>query len=109
MVNEYHQFFMSNERSIPDDVKQRIALLCRASVNVPTICSILKEEFGNCIIWVYNDIYNFIYQLEGFGSKKKEFNAEEFIKVLEQFKYNNDKFFYYIDVNNNTQRLERII
>ncbi|CAB4405287.1 unnamed protein product [Rhizophagus irregularis] len=79
MVDEYHQFFMSNERSIPDDVKQRIALLRHAGVDVPTIHAILKEEFGDCVTWVYNDIYNFIYQLED------------------------------SDVNNNTQRLERVI
>ncbi|CAB4478770.1 unnamed protein product [Rhizophagus irregularis] len=109
MVDEYHRFFMSNERNIPDDVKQRIALLRRAGVDVPTIRAILKEEFGDCVTWVYNDIYNFIYQLEGSGSEKKEFDAEEFIKVLEQFKYDNDEFFYYIDINNNTQRLERVI
>src|SRR4051812_19163122 len=33
MVDECHRFFMSNERSIPDDVKQRIELLRRAGVN----------------------------------------------------------------------------
>ncbi|PKY61485.1 hypothetical protein RhiirA4_486536 [Rhizophagus irregularis] len=83
MVDEYHQFFMSNERSIPDDVKQRIALLRHAGVDVPTIRAILKES----LVIVLHGVY----------------------KVLEQFKYDNDEFFYYIDVNNNTQRLERVI
>ena len=109
MVDESHRFFMSNERSIPNDVKQRIELLRRAGVDVPTIRSILKEEFGDCVTWVYNDIYNFIYQLEGSGSEKKEFDAEEFIKILEQFKYDNSEFFYDTDINNNTKRLERVI
>ena len=62
---------MLNERIIPDDVKQRIELLRCAGVDVPIICAILKEEFGGCVTWVYDDIYNFIYQLEGSDSKKK--------------------------------------
>ncbi|CAB4393120.1 unnamed protein product [Rhizophagus irregularis] len=99
MVDEYHQFFISNEQNISNDVKQQIALLRYASVDVSTIYAILKKEFGDCVTWVYNDIYNFIYQLEGIGLEKKEFDAEEFIKILEQFKYNNDEFFYYININ----------
>ena len=91
MVDEHHRFFMSNERSIPDNVKQRIELLRHAGVDVPTIRAILKEEFGDCVTWVYNDIYNFIYQLEGSGSEKREFDAEEFIKILEQFKNDNSE------------------
>ena len=58
---------------------------------------------------VYNDIYNFIYQLEGSGSEKREFDAEEFIKILEQFKHDNSEFCYYTDINNDTKRLERVI
>ncbi|CAG8751066.1 8392_t:CDS:1, partial [Funneliformis caledonium] len=45
MVNENHRFFMSNEWSIPDNVKQRIELLHHASIDVSTTCAILKEEF----------------------------------------------------------------
>jgi hypothetical protein len=37
MVDENHQFFMLNERIIPDNVKQRIGLLHQAGVDVPTI------------------------------------------------------------------------
>ncbi len=69
----------------------------------------MKEEFSDCVIWVYNDIYNFIYQLEGFDLEKKVFDTEEFIKILEQFKYDNSEFFYYININNNTKRLEQVI
>ncbi|GET53520.1 protein FAR1-RELATED SEQUENCE 5-like [Rhizophagus irregularis DAOM 181602=DAOM 197198] len=77
MNTEYHQFFISNEQSISNDVKQQIALLRHASVDVLTIYAILKKKFDDCVTWVYNDIYNFIYQLEGTGSEKKEFDAEE--------------------------------
>src|SRR5436190_17020477 len=108
MVDESHQFFMSNERSIPNDVKQRIELLHHAGVDVPTIRSILKEEFGDCVTWVYNDIYNFIYQLEG-GLEKRELDSEELLKILEQFKDDNTEFFYFADINENTKRLERVI
>jgi hypothetical protein len=109
MVDENHQHFMSNERSIPDDVKQRIEILRRAGVDVTTIRSILKEEFGNCVTWVYNDIYNFIYKLEGSGINKRELDAEEFVKLLEQFKNDNKEFLYFTDINKDTNRLERVI
>src|ERR1044071_9343348 len=102
MVDENHWHFMSNERSIPDNVKQRIEILRRAGVDVTTICSILKEEFGNCVTWVYSDLYNFIYKLEGSGTDKKELDAEEFVKILEQFKHDNEDFLYFTDINKDT-------
>jgi hypothetical protein len=108
MVDESHRLFMSNERVIPEDVKQQIALLHRAGVNVPTIRAILKEKFGDQAIWVYSDIYNFIYKLEG-SLEKRELDSEEFVKILEQFKGDNAEFFYYADINENTKRLERVI
>ncbi|CAG8803756.1 12076_t:CDS:2, partial [Dentiscutata erythropus] len=92
-----------------EDVKQKIELLRRAGVDVPTIRSILNEEFGTHVTWMYNDIYNFVYQLESSNSGKKEFEAEEFINVLEQIKNNNDEFQYYTYINDDTRRLERII
>ncbi|RIB29427.1 hypothetical protein C2G38_2155523 [Gigaspora rosea] len=69
---------------------QRIELLHQAGIDVPTIRAILKEEFGNHVTWIYNDIYDFIYYLEG-SLKKKELDTKEFTKILEQFKYDNDK------------------
>ncbi|CAG8463551.1 7835_t:CDS:2 [Scutellospora calospora] len=56
---------------------------------------------------MYDDIYNFVYHLEGSSLEKREFNAEEFIKILEQFKYDNTEFFYFVDINENMKRLER--
>ncbi|CAG8679532.1 30193_t:CDS:2, partial [Gigaspora margarita] len=108
-VKENYRFFMSIERNIPNDVKQRIELLRRAGVNVLTIRAILKEEFGDHITWIYDDIYNFIYHLEGSGLEKKELDAEEFVKILDQFKYDNAEFFYYVDINENTKKLEQAI
>ena len=58
---------------------------------------------------MYNDIYNFIYQIEDSSLEKKELDAEEFIKILENFKYNNEEFLYFIDINENTNRLEQVI
>ena len=109
MVDENYRRFISIEWNIPDNVKQWIELLCQAGVCVPTIRAILKEEFGNHITWMYNNIYNFIYQMEGFSLEKKELDAEEFIKILENFKYNNEEFLYFIDINENTNRLEQVI
>ena len=36
-------------------------------------------------------------------------SGKEFVKILEQFKGDNAKFFYYADINENTKRLERVI
>ncbi|CAG8845136.1 31348_t:CDS:2, partial [Gigaspora margarita] len=56
------------------------------SVDVPTICAILKEKF-----------------------EKRELDTEEFVKILDQFKYDDAKFFYYIDINEDTKKLEQAI
>ncbi|CAG8839301.1 7314_t:CDS:2, partial [Gigaspora margarita] len=82
-------------------------LLHRAGVDVLTICAILKEEFGDHVTWMYDDIYNFIYYLEGSGLEKRELDAKEFVKILDQFKYNEAEFFYYVDINEDTKRLDR--
>ena len=68
----------------------------------------MKEEFGDQVTWVYNDIYNFIYQFEG-GLKERELDSEEFLKILEQFKNDNTNFFYHADINEETKRLERVM
>ena len=61
------------------------------------------EEFGDQVTWVYNDIYNFIYQFEG-GLKERELDSEEFLKILEQFKNDNTNFFHYVNNNNHHRR-----
>ena len=53
------------------------------------------------------DVYNFIYNIE--GVKQKEFDAEEFLKLLDQIKQENENFLYYIHINEETQRLEHVI
>ena len=68
----------------------------------------MKEEFGDQVTWVYNDIYNFIYQLEG-SLEKRELDSEEFLNILEQFKNDNTEFFYFADINEETKRLKRVI
>ncbi|CAG8552894.1 24219_t:CDS:2 [Gigaspora margarita] len=52
---------------------------------------------------------NFIYHLEGSGLEKRELDAEEFVKILDQFKYDDAEFFYYVDINEDTKRLEQAI
>jgi len=41
--------------------------------------------------------------------KQKEFDAEEFLKLLDQIKQENENFLYHIYINEETQRLERVI
>ncbi|CAG8768422.1 12533_t:CDS:2, partial [Dentiscutata heterogama] len=88
MIKENHRFFMYIKQNILDDVKQQIELLHQAGVDVPTICAILKEEF------------------EGSGLEKRQLDAEEFVKILDQFKYDDAEFCYYVDINEDTKRLE---
>ena len=38
--------------------------------------------------------------------EKRELDAEEFVKILDQFKYDDAEFFYYVGINENTKRLE---
>jgi len=47
--------------------------------------------------------------MEGFSLEKKELDTKEFIKILKNFKYNNEEFLYFIDINENTNRLEQVI
>ncbi|RGB27262.1 hypothetical protein C1646_769363 [Rhizophagus diaphanus] len=61
MVSESSRRSMSKKRTIPSEVQERILLLRRAGCDVPTIRSILKEEFSNVVTWMYDDLYNFIY------------------------------------------------
>ena len=47
IVDENHQFFISIEWIIPDNIKYRIDLLYQTDVNVLTIRTILKKEFSD--------------------------------------------------------------
>jgi len=49
------------------------------------IRAILKEEFSDIVIWIYNDLYNFIYKKKGILEKKK-FDVNNFIKELKYLK-----------------------
>jgi len=72
MILENFHRFMSEERTIPIEVQERILLLRRAGCEVPIIRAILKEEFSDIVTWIYNDLYNFIYQKETL--EKREFD-----------------------------------
>ncbi|CAG8649802.1 3704_t:CDS:2 [Racocetra fulgida] len=79
-----------SKRSIPLEVQQKIMLLRRAGCNIPTICAILKEEFDGIITWMYNDLYNFIYQQEE-TEEKRELDANNFTfyKCLDEYEEDN--------------------
>ncbi|GBC20970.2 protein FAR1-RELATED SEQUENCE 11 [Rhizophagus irregularis DAOM 181602=DAOM 197198] len=67
MVNPEHKKFLHNERIIPQDIKDRIEIYHHASCSVPTIRSILKQEYQGLESWIYNDIYNFLKrEIDGF-------------------------------------------
>ncbi|RIB30355.1 hypothetical protein C2G38_2152825 [Gigaspora rosea] len=113
--SEYLKESKNKSNSLEKSFRKR-TLLCsqpgfakskESGIDVLTICAILKEEFGDYITWMHDDIYNFIYHLEELGSEKREIDAEEFVKILDQFKYDNaESFFIFNDivVYNNTYK-----
>ncbi len=55
---------MTEERTIPIEVQEKILLLCHVGCDISTIKVILRKEFLDIVIWIYDDLYNFIYQKE---------------------------------------------
>jgi zinc finger SWIM domain-containing protein 3 len=106
MVSENSRHFMSEERTIPIEVQERILLLRRAGCDVSTIRAILKEEFSDIVTWVYDDLYNFIYQKE---EAKREFDSDDFVKELERLKLQDNEFCYEILINPETNELQQAI
>ena len=102
MVSGIFRKFMSEERTIPIEVQERILLLCRAGCNVPTIRAILKEEFSDIVTWIYDDLYNFIYQKEGI---RREFDSNDFVKKLEHLKSQDNEFCYEVLIDSETNEM----
>src|SRR6266542_342542 len=92
MVIPEHKRFLNNMRQIPQDIKDKIKMYYQAGY-VPTIRSILKQDYQGLEIWIYNDIYNFIYQLDG-KPYWHFFEANEFINTLKQLKREINGFEY---------------
>ena len=106
MVSGVYRKFMSEERTIPIEVQERILLLRRAGCNVPTIRAILKEEFSDIVTWIYDDLYNFIYQKEGI---RREFDSNDFVKDLEHLKSQDNEFCYEVLIDPETSELRQAI
>ncbi len=102
MILENFRRFMSEERTIPIEVQERILLLHHAGCEVSMIRAILKEEFSDIVTWIYNDLYNFIYQ-------KREFDVNNFIKELEYLKSQNEEFCYEVLIDLETNELQQAI
>ena len=97
---------MSEERTIPIEVQERILLLYRAGCNVLTIRAILKEEFSDIVTWIYDDLYNFIYQKEGI---RREFDSNDFVKKLEHLKSQDNEFCYEVLIDPKTNEFRQAI
>ncbi|RGB24024.1 hypothetical protein C1646_773663 [Rhizophagus diaphanus] len=108
MVALEHKMFLSSERIISQEIKDRIIVYHQADCNVPTIRSILKQKYKDLEIWIYNNIYNFIYQLNG-KQEQCFFEAEEFINILKQLKREINGFEYEVRVDANTNELLQVI
>ena len=79
MILENFHRFIFEKRTILIKVQERILLFRYAECEVFIIRAILKEEFSDIVTWIYNDLYNFIYQ-------KREFDVNNFIKELKYLK-----------------------
>lgn len=108
MILLNHQHFMINERLIPTEVQEKIKLLRRAGCNIPTIRAILKEEFNGIVTWVYNDLYNYVYQQEGVAERHR-LDASNFVRELENIKAENKDFLFEIKVDLTTNEFQHAI
>jgi len=96
---------MSEERKIPIEIQERILLFRRAGCDIPTIRAILKEEFSDVVTWIYDDLYNFVYQKE---QARREFDSNDFVKALEQLKIQDSEFQYEVKLSE-TNELQQAI
>ncbi len=108
MVASEHKKFLNNERIISQEIKDRIKIYHQVGCNVSTIKSILKQEYQELETWIYNDIYNFIYQLDN-KLHNHFFEANEFINTLQQFKREINGFEYEIKVDTSSNELLQVI
>ncbi|CAB4392780.1 unnamed protein product [Rhizophagus irregularis] len=111
MVAPEHKMFLSSERIIPQEIKDRIIVYHQAGCNVPTIRSIFKQEYKDLETWIYNDIYNFIYQeIDGFEYEVRvDVDTNELLQVI--WMYPDQKRYYsrFLDVIvfDNTYKVNR--
>jgi hypothetical protein len=107
MIIPQHKKFLNSERMIPQDIKDRITIYHQAGCNVPTIRSILKQEYQGSETWIYDNIYNYIYHLE--NKSQHFFEANEFVNTLKQLKREISGFEYEIRVDESTNELLQVI
>lgn len=100
--------FFSDNREISDDVKDKILRLHMAGTNVARIRDIVQYDNPD-ETYLYNDIYNFIYNNGNGSAKEKIFDAQNFVTLLEQHKAENNEFAYIVKVNKDTNEFESAI
>ena len=99
--------FLPNQRSIPEDIQQKIMSLRAAGVDIPTIRNILRHEHGDMVTWIYDDLYNFCYN-HGILKERKNFDAQEFVNLLNQEK-ENDNIAFFVKINEIIREFEGAI
>ena len=103
---DLHKFM---DRTIPEDIKEKILNFHAAGIEITAIRNILKHEYPTISPWLYDDIYNFIYNNSTGMGKEKIFDAQNFIILLEQKKKDDDEFSYFVNINPSTNELESVI
>ncbi|CAG8601613.1 6489_t:CDS:2 [Funneliformis caledonium] len=106
MVSKNFRKFMSEEWTIPIEVQEKILPFHRARCNIPIIQAILKEKFSENVTWIYDNLYNFIYQKEGV---RREFDSNDFVKELEYLKSQDNEFCYEVLIDPETNEFKQAI
>jgi hypothetical protein len=108
MVAPERRRFMSSERKLPDEVKSEVLQLRRAGISVPQIRSVLKVKFGKDRVWLYDNVYNFLYQQTA-EPAKRALDAQSLVQALQELQADYTQLEFRFDLYPDTQRLRRII
>jgi hypothetical protein len=108
MVSAEKRRYMNSERTLPDEVKSEALCLHRAGITPSQIRNVLKVKFSESVCWLYDDVYNFLYQHTS-SSDKKEFDAQAFIETLQGLQSDHPELTFKYQLDPATQRLQKAI
>jgi hypothetical protein len=106
LVPPLQRRFMKNERKFPEEVKAEILVLKRAGLPVPQIRSVLATKFSDRVTWIYDDIYNFLYQTK---HADQEFDAQELLDTLSDLQRDYPDLTFRYEVEPVSKRLVNVI
>ncbi|CAG8521633.1 559_t:CDS:2 [Dentiscutata heterogama] len=82
-------------------IRKEIFAVRKAGISTPQIQSLLKIKYGPTVKkWVIKDVYNLI---DANGISRSEFQAHDFLLLLQQKRNNNHKFSYKFELDSNNR------